>query len=268
MEYLTLTGGVRMPMLGYGTWQLRGEAGKRSIREALEVGYRLLDTARMYENEDIVGQALRESGLAREEVFLTTKLCQTSAGYEAARRDIDASLRALGTDYVDLLLIHEPYEEAPAMYRALEEARRAGKARAIGLSNFSWAEYKRLCAACEIAPAVDQVEAHVYLPRLALRRRLEGCGARMQAWAPFTEGRRDIFAEPVLRAVGAAHGKTAAQAALRYLIQNGIAAIPKSSHRARMEENFAVFDFALTAEEMARIGQLDGGRSLFGWDDP
>ena len=268
MEYLTLTGGVRMPMLGYGTWQLWGEAGKRSIREALEVGYRLLDTARMYENEDIVGQALRESGLAREEVFLTTKLCQTSAGYEAARRDIDASLRALGTDYVDLLLIHEPYEEAPAMYRALEEACRAGKARAIGLSNFSWAEYERLCAACEIAPAVDQVEAHVYLPRLALRRRLESCGARMQAWAPFTEGRRDIFAEPVLRAVGAAHGKTAAQAALRYLIQNGIAAIPKSSHRARMEENFAVFDFALTAEEMARIGQLDGGRSLFGWDDP
>ena len=148
MEYLALAGGVQMPMLGYGTWQLRGDAGRRSIRQALEVGYRLLDTARMYENEEIVGQAVRESGLDREEVFLTTKLCRTSAGYEKARRDIDASLRALGTDYADLVLIHEPYEEAPAMYRALQEARREGKVRAIGVSNFTWEEYERLARIC------------------------------------------------------------------------------------------------------------------------
>ena len=265
MEYLALAGGVQMPMLGYGTWQLRGDAGRRSIRQALEVGYRLLDTARMYENEEIVGQAVRESGLDREEVFLTTKLCQTSAGYEKARRDIDASLRALGTDYADLVLIHEPYEEAPAMYRALQEARREGKVRAIGVSNFNWEEYQRLVRACGEAPAVNQVESHVYFPRLELRRKMDACGTRMQSWAPFTEGRRDLFAEPVLKEIGAAHGKTAAQTALRYLVQNGIGVIPKTSRRERMEENFALFDFALTGEEMERIGRLNGGSSLFGW---
>ena len=173
MEYLALAGGVQMPMLGYGTWQLRGDAGRRSIRQALEVGYRLLDTARMYENEEIVGQAVRESGLDREEIFLTTKLCRTSAGYEKARRDIDASLRALGTDYADLVLIHEPYEEAPAMYRALQEARREGKVRAIGVSNFTWEEYERLARLCGEAPAVNQVESHVYFPRLELKQKLE-----------------------------------------------------------------------------------------------
>ena len=266
MEYLALAGGVQMPMLGYGTWQLRGDAGRRSIRQALEVGYRLLDTARMYENEEIVGQAVRESGLDREEIFLTTKLCQTSAGYEKARRDIDASLRALGTDYADLVLIHEPYEEAPAMYRALQEARREGKVRAIGVSNFTWEEYERLARICGEAPAVNQVESHVYFPRLELKQKLESCGARMQAWAPFTEGRRDLFAEPVLNEIGAAHGRTAAQTALRYLVQNGVAVIPKSSRRDRMEENFALFDFALTGAEMEQIGRLDEGRSLFGWD--
>lgn len=265
MEYLTLNNGVRMPMLGYGTWDVRGAAGRRCIREALEVGYRLLDTARMYENEDIVGQAVRESGLPREDVFITTKLYRPSAGYEKARRDIEGSLRALGTDYIDLLLIHEPYEEAPAMYRALEEACRAGKVRAVGVSNFNWDEYQRLAGACEMIPAVDQVESHVYFPRLELRQKLEARGTRMQSWAPFTEGRRDLFAEPALQEIGVAHGKTAAQTALRYLIQNGIGVIPKSSHRARMEENFALFDFALTAAEMEQIGRMNEGASLFGW---
>ena len=266
MEYLILNNGVRMTLAGYGTWQLRGAAGRRCIREALEAGCRLLDTARMYENEDVVGQAVRESGLAREEVFLTTKLYSPSAGYEKAKRDIDDSLRALGTDYVDLLLIHEPYAQAPEMYRALEEAYRAGKARAIGVSNFSWAEVERLCGRCEVTPAVNQVESHVYCARLGLQKQLAARGIRMQSWAPFTEGRRNLFAEPVLNEIGARHGKTAAQTALRYLVQNGIGVIPKSSHRARMEENLALFDFALTAEEMTQIGQLDEGRSLFGWD--
>lgn len=178
MEYLTLNNGVRMPMLGYGTWDVRGAAGRRCIREALEVGYRLLDTARMYENEDIVGQAVRESGLPREDVFITTKLYRPSAGYEKARRDIEGSLRALGTDYIDLLLIHEPYEEAPAMYRALEEACRAGKVRAVGVSNFNWDEYQRLAGACEMIPAVDQVESHVYFPGWS-------CG---RSWRPGAPG--------------------------------------------------------------------------------
>ena len=265
MEYLTLNNGVRMPMLGYGTWDVRGAAGRRCIREALEVGYRLLDTARMYENEDIVGQAVRESGLPREDVFVTTKLYRPSAGYEKARRDSNASLRAWGAAYIDLVLIHGPCEEAPARCRALEEACRAGKVRAVGVSNFNWAEYQRLAGACEMIPAVDQVESHVYFPRLELRQKLEARGTRMQSWAPFSEGRRDLFAEPVLQEIGAAHGKTAAQTALRYLIQNGIGVIPKSSHRARMEENFALFDFALTAAEMERIGRMNEGASLFGW---
>ena len=220
----------------------------------------------MYENEEAVGQAVRESGLAREEVFLTTKLYSPSAGYEKAKRDIDDSLRALGTDYVDLLLIHEPYAQAPEMYHALEEAYRAGKARAIGVSNFSWAEVERLCGRCEVTPAVNQVESHVYCARLGLQKQLAARGIRMQSWAPFTEGRRNLFAEPVLNEIGVRHGRTAAQTALRYLVQNGIGVIPKSSHRARMEENLALFDFALTAEEMTQIGQLDEGRSLFGWD--
>ena len=174
-------------------------------------------------------------------------------------------LTLIPAGYIDLLLIHEPYEEAPAMYRALEEACRAGKVRAVGVSNFNWDEYQRLAGACEMIPAVDQVESHVYFPRLELRQKLEARGTRMQSWAPFTEGRRDLFAEPALQEIGAAHGKTAAQTALRYLIQNGIGVIPKSSHRARMEENFALFDFALTAAEMERIGRMNEGASLFGW---
>ena len=266
MEWMTLAGGVRMPMLGFGTWQLRGAQGRQCVREALEVGYRLLDTARMYENEDIVGQALRDSGLRRDEVFLTTKLYWPSASYAAAKADLRRSLRALGTDYLDLVLLHEPYPEAAEMYRALEEAYEAGLARAIGVSNFDAAQLARLAQSCRVPPMLDQVEAHVYHPRLALKRALEAAGVKMQSWAPFTEGRRPVFTEPALCAAGAAHGKTAAQAALRYLIQNGIAVIPKSAHRARMEENFALFDFALSEEEMARIAALDGGVSLFGWD--
>lgn len=265
MEYFELANGVRMPALGYGTWTLRGEEGRRCIRQALETGYRLLDTARMYENEEMVGQAVRDSGLPRSEIFLTTKLWQPSNSYQKAKEDIDRSLEALGTGYVDLLLLHEPYPESAEMYRAMEEACRAGKARAIGVSNFNAEEYERLAAECEILPAVNQVESHVYYPRLELRKVLAERGTRMQSWAPFTEGRRDIFHEPVLKEIGDAHRKTPAQTALRYLIQNGIAVIPKSARRERMEENFALFDFTLTGEEMARIDGLNGPESLFGW---
>ena len=265
MEYATLNNGVRMPRVGYGVYQVSSEECERCVLDALEVGYRAIDTAQSYGNEAAVGSALQKSGLPRPEVFLTTKIWISNAGYEKARASIDKSLANLRTDYIDLLLIHEPYEEAPAMYRALEEACRAGKVRAVGVSNFNWDEYQRLAGACEMIPAVDQVESHVYFPRLELRQKLEARGTRMQSWAPFTEGRRDLFAEPVLQEIGAAHGKTAAQTALRYLIQNGIGVIPKSSHRARMEENFALFDFALTAAEMERIGRMNEGASLFGW---
>lgn len=265
MEHITLNNGAPMPMVGLGTWQLRGPAGERAILDALELGYRLLDTARMYENEDIVGSAVKKSGLPRREVFITTKLFTPSAGYRKAKEDIARSLEALQTDYIDLLLIHEPYEAAPEMYLAMEEACAAGLVRAVGLSNFSGEEYLRFLKHCRITPAVDQVESHVYHPQLALKKLLEEKGTRMQAWASFTEGRRNIFAEPVLAEAGRLHGKTAAQTALRYLVEQGIPVLPKSAHRERLRENLDIFDFSLTDEERRAIAALDEGRSLFGW---
>lgn len=265
MEHITLNNGAPMPMVGLGTWQLRGQAGERAILDALELGYRLLDTARMYENEDIVGSAVKKSGLPRREVFITTKLFTPSAGYRKAKEDIARSLEALQTDYIDLVLIHEPYEAAPEMYLAMEEACAAGLVRAVGLSNFSGEEYLRFLKHCRVTPAVDQVESHVYHPQLALKKLLEEKGTRMQAWASFTEGRRNIFAEPVLAEAGRRHGKTAAQTALRYLVENGIPVLPKSAHRERLRENLDIFDFSLTDEERRAIAALDEGRSLFGW---
>lgn len=265
MEHITLNNGAPMPMVGLGTWQLRGQAGERAILDALELGYRLLDTARMYENEDIVGSAVKKSGLPRREVFITTKLFTPSAGYRKAKEDIARSLEALQTDNIDLLLIHEPYEAAPEMYLAMEEACAAGLVRAVGLSNFSGEEYLRFLKHCRVTPAVDQVESHVYHPQLALKKLLEEKGTRMQAWASFTEGRRNIFAEPVLAEAGRRHGKTAAQTALRYLVENGIPVLPKSAHRERLRENLDIFDFSLTDEERRAIAALDEGRSLFGW---
>ena len=265
MEHITLNNGAPMPMVGLGTWQLRGQAGERAILDALELGYRLLDTARMYENEDIVGSAVKKSGLPRWEVFITTKLFTPSAGYQKAKEDIARSLEALQTDYIDLLLIHEPYEAAPEMYLAMEEACAAGLVRAVGLSNFSGEEYLRFLKHCRVTPAVDQVESHVYHPQLALKKLLEEKGTRMQAWASFTEGRRNIFAEPVLAEAGRRHGKPAAQTALRYLVENGIPVLPKSAHRERLRENLDIFDFSLTDEERRAIAALDEGRSLFGW---
>lgn len=265
MEHITLNNGAPMPMVGLGTWQLRGQAGERAILDALELGYRLLDTARMYENEDIVGSAVKKSGLPRREVFITTKLFTPSAGYRKAKEDIARSLEALQTDYIDLLLIHEPYEAAPEMYLAMEEACAAGLVWAVGLSNFSGEEYLRFLKHCRVTPAVDQVESHVYHPQLALKKLLEEKGTRMQAWASFTEGRRNIFAEPVLAEAGRRHGKTAAQTALRYLVENGIPVLPKSAHRERLRENLDIFDFSLTDEDRRAIAALDEGRSLFGW---
>nr|WP_297174764.1 aldo/keto reductase [uncultured Agathobaculum sp.] len=265
MEYITLNNGVRMPMVGLGTWNVRGEQGKRCIVEALSLGYRLIDTAQMYDNEDIVGAAVRQSSLSRQEVFITTKLYRPSASYEKAKAGIEQSLRALGTDYIDLLLIHEPYANALEMYEALKEAYKAGKARAIGISNFGAKEYAAFLRGCGVVPAVNQVESHVYYPQLALKEQLRQTGTQMQSWASFTEGRKNIFAEPVLNQIGTKYGKTSAQVALRYLIQNGIAVIPKSVHRERMAQNLAVFDFTMQPEDMEEIGRLNGDRSLFGW---
>lgn len=265
METAKLNNEVEMPMLGLGTWDIRGPAGERAILEALELGYRLIDTAQMYENEEIVGRAVRKSGLARREIFITSKLCRPSASYQGAKEGIERSLDALRTDYIDLMLIHEPYEAAPEMYEAFREAYRDKKVRAIGVSNFEPRDYEQFLRVCEVVPAVDQVESHVYYPQLELKELLTRNGTQMQSWASFTEGRMDIFSEPVLKTIGSRHGKTAAQTALRYLVQNGIAVIPKSVHRERMRENMEIWDFALSEDEMREIRVLDTGRSLFGW---
>lgn len=265
MNELTLNNHVRMPVIGYGTWDIRGEAGKQSILTALDLGYRLIDTAQMYENEYIVGCAVKESGIPREELFLTTKIYRPRTTYQKAKSGIEQSLNELQTDYIDLLLIHEPYKSAPEMYEAFKEALRDGKVRAIGISNFDAEKYKEFVRSCEIIPAVNQVESHVYFPQLELKNLLNSYGTQMQSWASFTEGRKNIFAEPVLKEIGARHGKTSGQIALRYLIQNGIAVIPKSVHRERMAENLAVLDFALTPSELSAISRLNGNSSLFGW---
>lgn len=265
MKYLTLNNGVQMPIVGFETWDVRGKNGKRSILEALEIGYRLIDTAQMYNNEDIVGKAVLESGLAREEVFLTTKLYRPSTSYQNAKADIEKSLNNLQTNYIDLLLIHEPYENALEMYEAFKEAYQDGKLRAIGISNFDTKKYEKFIRFCGIIPAVNQVESHVYYPQFDLKKQLNTRGTQMQSWASFTEGRKNIFAEPILLQISAKYGKTSAQVVLRYLIQNGIAVIPKSVHRERMKQNLDIFDFELTAEDIEQINSLNGNRSLFGW---
>lgn len=265
MNDLQLNNGVKMPMIGFGTWDVRGVQGERSVLEALETGYRLIDTAQMYENEDIVGKAVKESGISRKEIFLITKLYRPCASYQKAKSGIERSLNELQTDYIDLLLIHEPYENALEMYQAFQEAYKDGKVKAIGISNFDAKRYGEFIQSCGVIPAVNQVESHVYHPQLALKRLLDSHGTQMQSWGSFTEGRRNIFAEPLLKQIGAKHGKSSAQVALRFLVQNGIAVIPKSIHRQRMEENLAIFDFQLTPEDMGQIKSLDRGKSLFGW---
>lgn len=265
MEYFTLNNGVQLPVVGFGTWDVRGEKGKQCILDALELGYRLIDTAQMYDNEEIVGKTVQESGLPRQDIFLTTKLYRSSTSYQKAKAAIEKSLQTLQTDYIDLLLIHEPYENALEMYEAFKEAYQAGKIRAIGVSNFDERKYQTFLRSCGVIPAVDQVESHVYYPQLALKNLLGANGTKMQSWASFTEGRKNIFSEPLLNQIGAKHGKSAAQVALRYLIQNGIAVIPKSIHKERMAQNLEIFDFSLTLEDMNAIGQLNQNRSLFGW---
>lgn len=265
MEYFTLNNGVQMPIMGFGTWDVRGAEGEHSILDALEVGYRLIDTAQMYGNERVIGNAIRHSGLPREELFITTKLYSPSTSYRKARAGIEHSLNELQSDYIDLLLIHEPYAQSLEMYQAFKEAYHEGKVKAIGISNFNARLYGEFISSCEIIPAINQVESHVYFPQLELKKRMAENGTQMQAWAPFTEGRRNIFDNKILKAIGEAHEKSAAQIALKYLVQNQIAVIPKSSNKNRMRENISLFDFQLTEEEIKQIQNLDGGKTLFGW---
>ena len=263
MEYVTLNNGVKMPILGYGVYQTPPEETERCVLEALETGYRSIDTAQAYYNEEGVGNALAKCGIPREEIFITTKVWISNAGYEKAKESIEESLRKLQTDYVDLLLIHQPFGDYYGTYRAMEEAYKEGKARALGVSNFYPDRYLDLFHFAEIKPAVNQVETHVFQQQKTARKYMEKYGTQVMSWGPFAEGKNDYFQNPVLKEIGDKHGKSVAQTALRFLIQNGVIVIPKSVHKNRMEENLNVFDFTLTEEEMKRIEALDTGESLF-----
>ena len=263
MEYVKLNNGVKMPILGYGVYQTPPEETERCVLEALETGYRSIDTAQAYYNEEGVGNALAKCGIQREEIFITTKVWISNAGYEKAKESIEESLRKLQTDYVDLLLIHQPFGDYYGTYRAMEEAYKEGKARALGVSNFYPDRYLDLFHFAEIKPAVNQVETHVFQQQKTARKYMEKYGTQVMSWGPFAEGKNDYFQNPVLKEIGDKHGKSVAQTALRFLIQNGVIVIPKSVHKSRMEENFNVFDFTMTEEEMKRIEALDTGESLF-----
>ena len=263
MEYAELNNGVKMPMLGYGVYQTPPEETERCVLEAVDVGYRSIDTAQAYGNEEGVGSALAKSGLPREEFFLTTKVWISNAGYERAKASIEESLQKLRTSYLDLLLIHQPFGDYYGTYRAMEEAYKAGKVRAIGVSNLYPDRLIDLYHFAEIKPAVNQIETHVFQQQETARKYLKDRGVQIESWGPFAEGKNNFFQNPVLVETGKRYGKTAAQTALRFLIQSGVVAIPKSTHRERMEENFQIFDFALTGEEMEKIRALDTGESLF-----
>lgn len=263
MENLTLSNGVQMPLLGYGVYQMAPDETERCVGDALEVGYRSIDTAQAYYNEAGVGAAIAKSGVPRDELFVTTKVWIYHAGERNAAASIDGSLRKLGLDHVDLLLVHQPFGDYYGTWRAMEAAYRAGKARAIGVSNFYPDRLVDLCRFCEIPPMVNQVETHVFQQQRAAREVMDRLGVAHESWGPFAEGRNNLFTNPVLEAVGAKHGKTVAQTALRFLIQSGVAVIPKSRHLERMRENLQVFDFTLDAEDMDALRALDTGESLF-----
>ncbi|MGN1390127.1 MAG: aldo/keto reductase, partial [Bulleidia sp.] len=263
MEYAVLNNGVKMPMLGYGVYQISPEEAERCVSDALEVGYRSIDTAQAYGNEEGVGAAVKKSGIPREELFLTTKVWISNYGYEKAKASIDESLEKLKTDYVDLFLLHQPFGDYYGAYRAAEDACREGKVRAIGISNFYPDRYIDLQHFAEVKPAVNQVETHVFWQQKEAREYLKKYGTQIESWGPFAEGRNDFFHNPVLAEIGAKYGKTVGQTALRFLIQSGIVVIPKSVHKERMIENFNVFDFSLSEEDMKQIEALDTGKSLF-----
>ena len=263
MEYVTLNNGVRMPKLGYGVYQVSPEECERCVSDALAAGYRSVDTAQAYYNEEGLGAAVRKSGIARSELFLTTKVWISNAGETKAAASIDASLKKLGTDYIDLLLIHQPFGDYYGTYRAMEKAYRDGKVRAIGVSNFYPDRLIDLCSFAEVKPAVNQVETHVFCQQKKAREVMKRHGVQAESWGPFAEGKNGLFTNPVLQEIAAAHGKSVAQVALRFLLQNDVVVIPKSVKKERMAENLDVFGFSLDAAEMERISALDTGSSLF-----
>lgn len=263
MDYVTLNNGVKMPQLGYGVYQTPPEQTEECVLAAIKNGYRSIDTAQAYHNEEGVGNAIEKCGLPREELFITTKIWITNAGYEKAKKSIDESLKKLKTDYVDLLLIHQPFGDYYGSYRAMEEAYKDGQARAIGVSNFYPDRFIDISHFAKIKPAVNQIETHIFQQQNVAKKYLQKHNAQIMSWGPFAEGKNDYFNNPVLKEIAAAHSKTTAQIALRFLLQSGVVLIPKSTHENRMKENIDIFDFELSPEEMKKIEALDTGKSLF-----
>lgn len=263
MQYVTLNNGVEMPILGYGVYQVTPEECERCVLDAIGVGYRSIDTAQAYYNETGVGNAIRKCGVPRDELFVTTKIWISNAGYQRAKASIVESLRRLQTDYADLLLIHQPFGDYYGTYRAMEEAYKEGRVRAIGVSNFYPDRFIDLAVFNEVKPAVNQVETHVFNQQVEPQRIMERYGTQIMSWGPFAEGRNGFFENETLKTIGAKYGKSAAQTALRFLIQRGVVVIPKSTRIERMRENFAVFDFELSPEDLTAIAALDKGESLF-----
>lgn len=264
MQHITLNNGVSMPMLGFGVYQIPdADLCEACVTAALAAGYRHIDTAAAYLNEEAVGKALRKSGLKRDEIFLTTKLWLQDTGYEATRNAFEASLKRLGTSYVDLYLIHQPFGDVYGSWRAMEDLYEEGKIRAVGVSNFPPDRLVDLILHNHIAPAVNQVETHPFCQQKEAMAVMEEYGVRIESWGPFAEGRNNLFQHPDLLAVARKHGKSVAQVVLRWLNQRNVIAIPKTVKPERMAENFAIFDFALDDDDMARIASLDTGKSLF-----
>ena len=263
MQYVKLNNGVEMPILGYGVYQVSPNECERCVSDAIGVGYRSIDTAQAYGNEAEVGRAIRKSGVPRNEMFVTTKIWISNAGETKAAASIDETLRKLDMDYVDLLLIHQPFGDYYGTYRAMEKALRDGKARAIGVSNFYPDRLIDIAEFNEIKPAINQVETHVFNQQREAQDVMRRYGTQIMSWGPFAEGRNGMFTNDVLVETGRKYGKSAAQVALRFLIQRGVVVIPKSTHVERMRENFDIFDFELSTSDMDALAALDEKRSQF-----
>lgn len=264
MEYVTLNNGVGMPVLGFGTYQIKDPAVcEQAVRDAIDVGYRMIDTAASYGNEEAVGRAIQSCGVPRDRLFITTKLWISDASYEGAMRGFEASMQRLGLDYLDLYLIHQPLGDYYGAWRAMTELCRAGRIRAIGVCSFYPDRLADLIAFNEMPPAVNQVECNVFFQQQAAQDYMKSKGVQMQSWAPFAEGHNDLFHNETLAAIGARYGKSVAQVVLRWQLQRGIVCIPKSVKKERMQQNFDVFDFTLSEEDMAAIAAMDTGVSSF-----
>ena len=263
MTYVTLNNGLKMPQVGYGVYQVEPAEAERCVLDAISVGYRMIDTAQIYHNEEGVGNAIVKCGVPREELFIVTKVWISNAGEEKAYASILKSLKKLQTDYIDLLLIHQPFGDYYGTYRAMERAYHEGKVRAIGVSNFYPDRFIDIQAHVEVKPAVNQVETHVFNQQITAQEYMEKYGCQIMSWGPFAEGKNDFFNNETLAEIGRKYGKSVAQVALRYLLQRGVVLIPKSAHKERMEQNMDIFNFSLTEEDMAIIRKLDTKQSLF-----